>query len=241
MKRLFTAIVFVSCLLPIASDSSTVRREISDKYTLLEMIERSDIVCIGQVANKTGVLRRNIRPGRARMITSDITFRVTTMIKGQPNHGSNHVKFMIEGGTVYVPEEDEVITLDVINNLYFEPGDKALIFLSKNPGGQWYANYPYDRLHIHTDYYGKRPIKDNKVMMLYKRNSRALIGVKLPTDLVSVLGKAFIEDEATARSIEESIKSAARTQDVGADLTTAVVNQVKTAAQKVVDDAREED
>ena len=244
MKRFITILaLFAVAVLMLSNiaESSTVRRKISDNYTLLNMIEKSDIVCTGTVVTQTGVVRYNIRPGRSRLISSDITVRVDTMIKGEPNLGENHVIFMIEGGTAYVPELDEVITLEISNNLNFEPGEKALIFLSKHPGGKWYAKYPYDRLHIHTDFYGKRPIKDNKVMMLYKRNSQSLIGMKMPVEMTTVLGKAYVENKEAAIAVENQIKTLARTHEIGADLTDAFVLQIKTSAQQIIDDAREED
>ncbi len=227
-------------LLPVIVVAGTIVLKVSDKYTLLEIVERCDIVVVGTVSLKTGVYVEHPRNNDgSSYIMSEIVVRVETQIKGEPNFGENHVRFMIEGGTAYVPRHQQVMTLVITNDLDFKVGEKVMLFLSRDSPNGYYDNFPYGRLHVNSEFYGKRLIKDNKITMFYKKSDIKLRGVRLPVEMASLLAQAAVADKDAAVPLENKIKTLARSDD--ATLTETIINDIKTGAKTIIDAAEEDE
>ncbi len=127
MKYVFVALVVVLW----AFSANAVTKDL-DKFSLLKCIDKSELVVVGTVQLLSNHERNNIVHDGGGMVTTDVTVRIDTLIKGEPNLEKNHVKFMIQGGTFFVPERNEVMTLDVSTEREFEVGEKVMLFIDNN-------------------------------------------------------------------------------------------------------------
>lgn len=230
MKFVVATLVLMLLLVPPAF-SQDQEDDLSD-YSLLKSVENSQIVAIGRVVLLTGKWRSGILPNGGGAICTDVMVRVETMIKGKPNSGKKHIKFIVQGGTAYIPSEDEVSSLWVSTQATFEVGERIMVLLTNNRTQPYYANYPYDRHRLIYTKYGKRPIENNEVKFLYEKNN-GLKTMHLPVELATDLAKAYLKDKSSALSIENQIKSIARTDENR--LSTAITNQIKTSSKTIID------
>ena len=222
MKYVFVALLILAIVWTPA-EAHRPPRDDASKYTLLKSVEKCNVVAIGRVVSLTGVYRQNMPPANSPMITTDVLIRVEHLIKGETNFGSKHIKFMILGGTAYVPEEDEVMSLDVSPQPKFEVGEKVMLFINNGSKSKYYRNYPHNRYRLYKFDYGKRLIKDGKILMRYPGNT-----IEMPVDLAKDLSKAFLDDKEGALRLEQDIKTAALTsKTLPADIATRLKASAK--------------
>ncbi len=237
MKKLFTSLVI--SMMVATTAMSSYDWGVSEDYTLLNMIEESDIAVIGTVAVMTGVYRQDFWFPGHNAITTDVVINVETMIKGEPNLGDTNVIFTIVGGTAYIAGEG-VMEYKVTNDIEFEVGERVMLFLSTRLPENYEGNQPYDGLHLMQAYYGKRLIKDSMIRVWYKKDDDNLTTMKLSLDLAKTLGQAFMVDKDATRLLENQIKAIAKNPPATRTLSSALTNQLKASAQQIIDDAKED-
>ncbi len=238
MNRAF-ALFLVLMLAPSMAYSSKAY-QVSDKYTLLKMVDDSDAVFIGTLAMATGIYCDDPHNDGYKTIMTEVLVRITTKIKGEPNRGDNHVRFWILGGTAYNTDEGEVMMRILSENVEFKQGEQFMLFLSKNSGNGYYDNYPYGRLHVYRKDYGKRAINDSKVRFLYKKNDDSLRSIALPIELATVMAKAFLVDKDATLQLENQIKTLAKSDAQTVTFSSSLATTLKASAQQSIDDAEEE-
>ena len=203
-------------------------------YGLVESIKSSNIVAVGTVMTLVGVYRRDVPTDGSGTICTDVLVHVNTMIKGKPNFGENHIKFMVEGGVAYVPKFDKVMSLEISDGVTFKVGEKVLLLLNTF-SYPYYDRYPYGNMRLAGWDYGKRLIKDDKVKFIYRKNGK-IKRMELPLDLVQGLAKATIKNETAAFQLEDSIKDAARGSSN--KLTETVIERLKTDAKRILEEKK---
>ncbi|MDE0184596.1 MAG: hypothetical protein OXP71_03950 [Candidatus Poribacteria bacterium] len=211
MKYVFVVLLVMGLVVPTSFAAGGYFDDLS-LYSLLKSIDNSDIVAIGTVSLLTGVYRENLLGPKKHCICTDVLVRLDTMIKGEPNFGPNYIKFMVLGGTAYVPHKEEVMGMWVSTQATFEVGEKVFIMLTNDQNTTYYANYPYGKNRLIYDDYGKRLIKEDKVEFWYKKEDKVK-PMQLSLDVAKNLGKAFIEDKAAALLLENQIKNVASNTD----------------------------
>ena len=217
-------VLFVLCL----SDALGWDSEYRQGFALSKSVELSDLIVVGRVVRKQYVFRANIES----LATTDITVAVDQVIKGTPNAGKDHVKFMIEGGRVINPNTGKIINLHVGHQAEFALNEQVLLFMV-NSTGPYYKNYPYDRFHPYRGEYGKRIIKDDKLALLYAMDNDKLKPVRMPVDLAVQLCKAADKDKDAMVELENDIK------DVIAQRTGSDINLSQTLIDRLMEEAGE--
>ena len=154
----YVVVLFVLCL----SDALGWDSEYRQGFALSKSVELSDLIVVGRVVRKQYVFRANIEV----LATTDVIIAADEVIKGTPNAGKDRVKFMLEGGQVINPNTGEGINLHVGHQAEFALNEQVLLFMV-NSTDPYYKNYPYDRFHPYRGEYGKRIIKDDKLVLLY--------------------------------------------------------------------------
>ena len=208
-----------------AGDSEFIKR-----LSLLKMVDHGHIVFIGTVVHKEYVTRPVIH------ITTDITMRVDTFIKGKPNLGDNHVKFMIQGGRFYSTRTGGLLTKVVSTLPEFEIGEQALLFLAlpEERDNNAYAHYTYGGLHVMYSMLGKVPIVEDNVFFLYLRAEDSPIPVKMPLDLAVNMAKASLKDKDATVLLEDEIKALADgNSDAAITLSKALTTRLLTKSKEV--------
>ena len=215
-----------------------------EKYSLLSMVEEYEFAALGTVELLTAQYREDISADGTDTICTDVLFRIETLIKGTPNHGTNHMKFIIRGGRAYHPGIDEVIEISLQPNVTFEVGEKVLLFLS-NRRQNAFSGYPYGGWYIPGWDWGKRLVKDGKIYLWYNRGTshtqprKNVTRVKMTPDFAKTLALAYMEDKDGAKAIEQTIKNAARAvTNRHLVLTTDQETTMKTRAQAIIDAAK---
>ncbi len=194
--------------------------------SLLNFVEKSDVIVIGTVVNKQYVSR----PG----LTNDITIRADTMVKGQPNLGDNHVIFMIEGGKGYNAAHGEVVVLEVVGQPEFKIGEEVMVFLSKQlDSSRYHAKYPYDHLHVIRQMHGKRHIKDGKLQFAYLNADSKTDYIKFPVSLAKNLALAYAKDKDDALALETQIKTLVLSGTTV--LPDSLIDTLTTSSQNIID------
>ena len=213
-----------------------------DDYSLLKCIDKSELVFVGTVQLLSYHDRQNVMPDGAGCVTTDVLVKVETLIKGTPNTGTQHVKFMILGGTKFYPEANEVLTLSISTEAEFEVGEKVMLFMTKNiTGNDFYKNYHYDRLHLILINYGKRLIEDDKMDFAYKRTNEELTSVEMPLDLTVELAKAAVANKDAVVPLENQIKALARGATTGKiELSSLLITQLKNSAKTIIKNAEDD-
>ena len=230
----FAVVMFV--LFAFAVNAEMGQQDLDD-FSLLKCIDKSEFIAVGTVALKTYV------SDGGGMVTTDVLVRIDTLIKGTPNFGSKHVKFMIQGGTAFQPAHNEVLTLDVSTEPEFDEGEKVMLFMTTDiTDNNYYKNYRYKRLHVILMKYGKRAIKDDKMEFYYKRSNERLMPVEMPLDLTVELAKAAVANKDAVIPLENQIKALARgatTQKI--ELSSTLVTQLKASAITIIQNAEWDD
>jgi len=227
MKAFFVSVMMI--LLVAASVTAMHNYEVSEDYTLLNMIEESDITAVGTVALVTGVYRPNYW-AQGGMIANDIVIRVETMIKGTPNLDSNHIIFSELGGTAYIPGKG-VVTITTSAETPFKVGEQIMVFLARKRSNR----LPHHGLQLMQLFYGKRLVEDSKVNLWYKQNDDTLTTVKMPLELAKQLGKAFLKDKDATRLLEDRIKAAAKTPLASGELAASLRSTLNDSARQIIE------
>ena len=235
---LIIVVLLVPCLL--YASLMITGGEYGQGYALLKMVERSEVVVVGTVSHMNYVWREGILLEGEGMFTTDIVIHVETLIKGEPNVGDDHVRFMIQGGQGVHPDTNELLTLKVSTEPKFEVGDNVMVFLSDMSSG-YYARYPYNRLHLLRSWYGKKRVWDNKVRFGYQQSDDSLIGIDLPLGLATNLAKAFILDKDATILLENQIKALAQppSDDNVVLLSESLVTRLIAESKTIIDNAEE--
>lgn len=174
-------------------------QEYRESFGLFNMIEESDIVAVGTVEHTIYVKRP--------MLTTDIVIRVTSMIKGEPNMGDDHIIFMVKGGIGYDSDGD-LVQLEISTEPTFTVDESVMVFLSKRTNSKTgrHRDYAHDKLHVIGLHHGKRLIKDSTLKFGYVDSDDDVKFVKFPLDLTMNLAKAFVADKDSAVDLEAQIK-----------------------------------
>ena len=208
--------------------------EALQKHSLLKMTDYADLIFTGTVTHKDYIYREGVRHEGGDSATTDIIVRVQTMIKGEPNFGENHVKFMIEGGRFYSERKGALMKLKVNNQPTFAIGENVFLFLAIPVSEKSYhTNYAHGGLHIIYSKFGKKSIKDNTVGFTYIRGKNSPIRITLPVKLALNLSKAYGKSKNAAIALENQIKAlalgnTARTLSLPNSMVTQLNNTSKT-------------
>ena len=231
-RVVLASVVLFGLILSDASDA--VYPEFEPGFNIANVIEATDLVVTGVVTAKAFVYR----PTTPFKETTDISVTVDQTIKGTPNNGSNSVIFMHPGGTGVHPN-GTVYRTEFSDTPEFDIGDRVMLFLYKQttPG----MNIPHDGYLLFYGYYGKRPIKNNKLLVWYTKEvagKKRPFAAKLPVDLVVDIAKAAKEDHEAAEQLETDIKSRLIPDSVDINLSTTLVDRLKREAKKIVKQAK---
>lgn len=189
-----TVVLSVLCL-PSVSGSSMGPYE--KGFSIANVVDDSNLVVFGEVVKKQFVFREEF--GR----TTDITIDVREMIKGTPNAGDGHVKFMIDGGTGTNPNTGRTLTKIVSGTPEFELNETVLLFLEKNTEFQ----KPHGGYYVFYGTYGKRLMKHGKVTLYYTLDNDEVKVIDLPIGLVIQIAKAAAKDYEAASRLENDIRA----------------------------------
>jgi hypothetical protein len=243
MKCVVASLLVVIVLFtPALSIACSMLSEDLDDYSLLRMVEKSELVVFGIVANLDGVWREGDHEGY-HGITTDVVVRVETLIKGETNAGKHYIKFMIQGGHGVNERTGELVSMSVSSEPEFELGEKVMLFLSNvsYPTDYYYANYPHGGYYLIGAQEGKKELEDGKVIFGYPQGDLPLIGVDIPLELAVVLARAFLKDKEAAILLEDEIKFTARGNTSGrVVLPDALVTRLIEKSKEIVDKAEEE-
>ncbi len=241
MKYVVSTLMLIAlCVVNVSSGSIGVSRDNLDRYSLLKMVEKCELVVTGRVQSMVFVHRTNVTPAGGGIPTTDVTIAVDDVIRGTPNAGEDLVTFMIEGGKGVNPETGEVQHLRVTHQGNFKVGEDVLLFLGKAEGDAYHANFAHDGLHLYFGDYGKSPIKDDMVGLVYEGAGQRLKLTKVPVDLAVTLGQAAVLDKDRAVLVENVIKALvlADTGDT-VSITPAMSVVLTQNAQRIIDDDSE--
>lgn len=240
MKYVVSTLMLIAlCVVNVSSGSIGVSRDNLDRYSLLKMVEKCELVVTGRVQSMVFVHRTNVTPAGGGMPTTDVTIAVDDVIKGTPNAGEDLVTFMIEGGKGVNPETGEVQHLKVTLQGDFKVGEDVLVFLRQGGADGYHKDYAHGRLHIIPGF-GKSPIKDDMVGLVYEGAGQRLKLTKVPVDLAVTLGQAAVLDKERAALVENVIKALVQSESGDSvSITTAVSADLKQKAQRIIDDNTE--
>ena len=137
-------------------------------------------------------------------VTTDVFVRIDTLIKGEPNLGKRHLRFMIEDGTFFSERDDAFITAQVGSQPTYEVRERVMLFLkdgSQDP--VYYGKWPYNGLHgnVLIGDYGKLLLDDEGLLEFHyyiDSHSKRVSGVAMRWGLVGVLGQAIVADKEAA-------------------------------------------
>lgn len=240
MKVLVAACALVAfCCGGVSYGSMPDDPEDRHRFALLKMIEYCDLVVQGTVSSMDYVVRRGVMPDGGGAFTTDITLQVDEVLKGKPNAGKDKVKFMIMGGEGIDPRTGEKLTLLVTHVPEFAVDEKVVVFLKQgdpDDPGSFARNYPHGRYKLVAGEYGKRPIKNGKIGMLYGNVDNPTKLVEMPVTLAVKLGKAANKDKEAAILLENVIKRAAFAETANVHtLTASMIDDLKRRAKSIVD------
>ena len=240
MKYVLSALTLIAlCFVNVSYGAIGIDRDKLDRYSLLGMVERCEMVVTGRVKSMVFVHRTDVTPAGGGTLTTDVTIAVENVIKGTPNAGDNLVTFMIEGGKGINPETGQVQHLRVSHQGNFKVGEEVLVYLRQGGAEGYHQNYPHGRLYL-VPGFGKSPIKDDTVGLVYEGAGKRLKLTKVPVDLAVTLGQAAVLDKERAVLVENVIKALVLA-DPGDDFSIAAAMAVvlKQNAQLIIDDNTE--
>ncbi len=191
-----TVVLFVFCLPRVYGLSMA---PYGKGFSIANVVGDSNLVVFGRVVKKEFVFREEF--GR----TTDISIDVREMIKGTPNAGEDHVKFMIDGGTGTDPNTGRTLTEKVSGTPEFELNETVLLFLVKSRRSELCT--PHGGYYIFYVFYGKRPVNNGKVSLWYTLDNDGVGVIDLPVDLVIQIAKAAAKNYEAASRLENDIRA----------------------------------
>ena len=207
--------------------------EAKSDYSLLRAFKLSELIVSGTVKNQIYVYRDGMLGGRVRMITTDVVIEVDEVLKGKPNIDKDTVKFMVYGGQG-LDEHGNVYWANVSSEPKFVIGEKVLIMLGTSDD-PYFNGYPYDKLHLYLDKYGKRVINENKVQFRFLLDSGKTKIVTFPVDLVVKFAQVFKLDKPSAVRLNDIVEAAAQASSSGVvDLSNEVINSMNAIIESVL-------
>ena len=164
------------------------------------------------------VFREDLPP----QYTTDIIVAIDVMIKGTPNAGENHVKFMIPGGEGVNPTTGEAAIAWSSGAPEFEIGERVFMFLKKHKRLieqrrlRKLSPPPYEG--IMTAWWGSIKIRHEEVAMPYtfkkilfdngqQRERSQIREVHLPINLARQIAQAAAKDATAVSTIDEKIRA----------------------------------
>ena len=114
-------VLFVLCL-PVMSDASIAKYK--KDFNIANVVESCKLVAVGRVTSTDFVCRQELGA------TTDITLEIEDMIKGVPNDGEDHVKFMIKGGQSIDPTTGRSVRSRVPGTPTFAVNERIIVMLS---------------------------------------------------------------------------------------------------------------
>lgn len=238
LKQMFVLVIMLFLIANVTEPASfRGDTEALKKRSLFKMTDRATLIFTGTVKHKNYVYREGIRENGGAGATTDIVVKVSKMIKGEPNFGENHVKFMIEGGRFLSPRTGDIMYERATHQPKFEVGDNVMLFLTTPKSNRSYhINYAHGGLHILDFKLGKKEIVDDSIQVIYVRGENKSIPVKLPVDLALNLSKAYIRNSTLATPLETEIKNLAfgNTAKV-LTLSDAMITRLKASSKAIID------
>lgn len=235
MKRFVTLprILILSVILCL-SNAFGWDSEYKQGFALSSCVELSELIVVGRVTQKDFV-KRVVHLDIGEDITTDVTVEVTQVVKGTPNAGKKLVKFMYQGGQYTDPDTGEPMEVIHTDEPEFTVGEELLLFLYKGDGGR-HEYYPHDKLQVLRGDYGKRLIRNNKIVMLYAMDDR-LKPIAMPLDMALKLAMAADKDKEKVESLENDIKAVMQRHvgDNAPVLSDALIKRLSKEAQKIID------
>lgn len=202
-------------------------------FGLSSYVKMSNTIVVGRVTDIDFVVRPKVDPE----ITTDFTITVVQVLKGTPNAGNNKVKFTQRGGEYTNQETGKRLKVHLSSQPEFRVGEEILLFLYKGQGN-YYKDYPHDRLQVLRGPYGKLRIRDNKVNMVYGMPDDSLKGVELPLEVALKLIEAADKDNDAVKPLENEMK-AEMVRFVGSNkqLGQGLIERLKNESKKIIDKA----
>ena len=238
--KLFRRLVLLIFLVSLPHLADALLAPFPGGFMITNMVKRSELVFTGEVVNLEFVFRKGLPPEA----TTDVTVKVSEMIKGKPNAGEDLVKFMIEGGRGINPETGEEVICKVEDVPKFRRGEKAVFFLQKYRVPEL---IPYGGLCLLWGGFGKHPLIDGEVyspytakQMILRRGEwvekNVVRGIKLPVDLVVQIAKGFLKDAQAAEALDNRIKTFVEQTPRGQDAkpNAEFLGVLKTEVQKIL-------
>lgn len=235
MKYVFVALLVWLCTnIANAAIFPELDKESMKEYTLLKFVENSHIVVVGTVSSINEMARGGF--------STDVTVRIETLIKGNPNLGKNHVIFMIRGGIGYSEAHGEMMRMHVSSEPKFEVSERVMLFLAKEDDLKTgsHKDYAHDRLHVLYHAEGKKVITTDGVKFGYVNDEKELESVFLPINLATNLAKAFTKDNSGAQKLEDEIKELVEEGLIEEVLPDTLKQRLDTAAKKIIKKAEKE-
>ncbi len=242
-KRFATLILlFVVAFTPLAGEASLIY--FPQGFQIATMVEHNDLIVVGTVASAQFIFREETPP----QFTTDIVINVEEIIKGEPNAGDDRVKFMIPGGTGVNPRTGKISVCRAEGVPDFMLNERVLVFLKKNTNPL--PPLPHQRLQLSFGHFGKRAIKNNKLLIPYTFKKEVFDEffqimkekpydrvIDLPLDLVIQIARASIKDYDATKPLENDIKKSITDTPLDDEpkLTEEIIDRLKDESQSILD------
>lgn len=237
MKRMLIASVIIGLMLvSFVRSGSTDDLELVASYSLSAAVEKCAVIARGTVTGMEGVWR-DLR--HAPNCTTDVTVTVTDMIKGEPNLGTNRIKYTIEGG-VCIDPTGEWVSLSVSYMPKYTLGEEVLLLLYECDD-MFCEDFPYQKLRHYLTHYGKRVITEKTTSMgwiylLSEVEASEYKEIKLPLDLSIDMMKAAVKDKDAVVTIETAIKEEIKgSESVAPRLSQTLIDKLKRDVKAVLE------
>jgi hypothetical protein len=198
IRWLFLVFTLLVLCFPVVSDALSLGKY-KPGFSIAQVVDDSDLVLLGRV----------IEVQFTGNFTTDITVKVDELIKGTPNAGANQVKFTIEGGVGTSPITGKKSILHIPGRPEFAAGEEVLFFFYKNRHPRLEGPHELRLFYVR---YGKRVVKDGKVVLRYTLDNGREKSIKMPVDLAVQLGKAAHKDKDATRRLEDHIRASIQMQ-----------------------------
>lgn len=227
------AVVLVLCVLCVSVADGAITS--FKPYDIAHVTDACYVMAVGRVVGIEYVERDDFG------LTTDVTLKVSEMIKGETNAGKNRLKFMVLGGVGEYEGEPAVVR--VSDTPTFDLNEKVLVMFDKHtmPG----LVVPYGGMFPFQGTYCKRAIdKDDNVLIRYTFGNDDDRGgaFYLPIDLVVTIAKAAVKDKDATVLVEKDLKDKLE-ESVAPDveLTESFVDDLNVRLKKILDKQEEEE